>query len=97
MDVRVLSIERNEAKAHGRHEVVYDVATEIDAIPHTFEVLVGARKIGSDPVPYATFRDPDELRIFARDHRPITEILRRVTSTHNNEPVALPASALARH
>jgi hypothetical protein len=97
MDVRVLSIERNEAKAHGRHEVVYDVTTEIDAIPHAFEVLVGSRKIGADPVPYATFRDPDELRIFARDHRPITEILRRVTAAHNHEQVALPTSTLARH
>jgi len=100
MGVYVLSIARNDAKAHGRHEVVYDVSTEIDAIPHTFEVLVGTRKIGADAVPYATFRDPDELCIFARDHRPITEIIRRVIAAHNGhdyEPVVLPVSALTHH
>ncbi len=111
MDVSVLSIARNGAKAHDGHDVVYDVSTEIDAIPHTFAVLVGARKIGADAVPYATFRDPDELRIFAHDHRPITEIIRRVIAAHNghdHEPIAahnghdhesvvLPASARAHH
>ncbi len=100
MDVSVLRIARHEAKAHDGHDVVYDVSTEIDAIPHTFAVLVGARQIGADAVPYATFRDPDELRIFARDHRPITEIIRRVIAAHNghdHEPVVLPASARAHH
>lgn len=69
----------------------------IDAIPHTFEVLVGARRVGADPVPYATFRDPDALGVFASDHRPITEILRRVTAVHHREPTPFPAPTLARH
>ncbi len=97
MGVHVLTIERNDAKAHGPHEVVYDVGIEIDARPYAFEVLVGARKIGADLVPYATFRDPDELRIFAHDHRPITEILRKVTAAHNHAPAVLPASTLTHH
>lgn len=95
MRVQVLNIERNEAKAHGPDEAVYDIATEIDDRVHTFEVLVATGKIGNDVVPYATFRDLDELRIFAYDHRPITDILRRVTAIHNHEPVVLPASMIA--
>lgn len=95
MRVQVLNIERNEAKAHGPDEAVYDVGTEIDGRIHTFEVLVATGKIGNDVVPYATFRDPDELRIFAHDHRPITDILRRVTAVHNHEPVVLPTSMAA--
>lgn len=97
MDIQVLAIERNDAKMHGRREVVYDVRVEIDTIPHTFEVLVGTGRVGADSVPYATFRDPDELRVFARDHRPIAEILRQVTAVHHHEPEAFPASTLARH
>ncbi|GEM_PF-7106876 len=97
MDVQVLTIERNDTKIHGRHEAVYDVTIAIDSMVRTFEVLVGTRRVGADPVRYATFRDPDELRIFARDHRPITEILRRVTAVHHHEPAAFPASTLARH
>lgn len=96
MDVQVLAIERNDAKMYGRREVVYDVRVEIDAIPHTFEVLVGTRRVGADQVPYATFRDPGALHVFARDHRPITEILRQVTAFHHHEPSASPASTLAR-
>lgn len=96
MDVQVLAIERNDAKTHGRRETVYDVRVAIDAIPHAFEVVVGTRRVGADPVPYATFRDPDALGVFANDHRPITAILRQVTAVHHHEPAASPASVLAR-
>lgn len=74
----------------------YDVIAEVDAQPHTFEVLVARGKIGDDCMPYATFRDPDDLIIFEHDHRPITEILRRVTAAHKQEPVVLPASTIVR-
>ena len=96
MALQVLRIERNDAKGRGRREFVYDVTVEIDAKPYIFEVLVGVRSIGSDPVPYATFRNPDALRVFAADHRPITEILRKVTAVHNRELVALPTPTVAR-
>ncbi len=91
MTVYVLSIKRNAAKASGPHEVVYDVRTEIDAQERTFEVLVATSKIGPHSVPYTTFRDPSELRIFRHDQRPITDILKAVTNVYNREQAMLPA------
>jgi hypothetical protein len=51
MKVSVQGIERNDAKANGPREVVYDVKTEIDAQERTFEVCVSIEQIGSSPGP----------------------------------------------
>jgi len=91
MEVDVLSIERNDAKASGPREVVYDVKTKIDAQDRIFEVFVATGKIGSDPISYAAFRDPGEMRIFRHDQRPITAILRGVLDAYNREQAMLPA------
>jgi hypothetical protein len=90
MEVDVLGIERND-KASGPRETVYDVKTTIDAQDHTFEVLVATGNIGPDPISYAAFRDPGEMRIFRHDQRPITAILRGVLDVYNRERAALPA------
>jgi hypothetical protein len=42
-------------------------------------------------VPYVTFRDTSELRIFRHDQRPITNILRSVIDLYNREQAMLTA------
>jgi len=89
MNVSVQGIERNDAKASGPLDAVYDVKTEIDAQERTFEVRVSIEQIGSSPVPCAMFRDPGEMRIFRHDQRPITAILRGVLDAYNREQALL--------
>jgi predicted fused transcriptional regulator/phosphomethylpyrimidine kinase len=88
MEVDVLSIERND-KASGPREAAYDVKTTIDGRDRTFEVLVATGKIGPDPISYAVFRDPSEMRLFKHDQRPITDILRGVLDVCNREQALL--------
>lgn len=90
MNVNVQGIKRNDAKASGAREVVYDVKTEIDAQERTFEVCVSIEQIGSSLVPCAMFRDPGEMRLFRHDQRPISAILRGVLAVYNREQALLP-------
>jgi predicted fused transcriptional regulator/phosphomethylpyrimidine kinase len=89
MEVDVLSIERND-KASGPREAAYDVKTKINDQERTFEVLVATGKIGPDPISYAVFRDPGEMRLFRHDQRPLTDILRGVLDVYNREQALLP-------
>jgi len=91
VDVSMVSIERNDTKVRDPHEVVYDVTIRVDAQDRTFEVFVATGKIGSHAIPYATFRDTSELRIFRYDQRPITDMLRAALGVYNRERAMLPA------
>lgn len=87
----VRGIERNDAKARGPREVVYDIKTVIDDQDRTFEVVVSIEQIGPGQAPCATFRDTSEVRIFRYDQRPISDMLRAVLGVYNRERAMLPA------
>ncbi len=89
MEVDVLRIERN-AKASGPHEIAYDVKTRINGRDGAFEALVATGHVGPDPISYAMFRDPGEMRIFRHDQRPLTAILSGVLDVYNREQALLP-------
>lgn len=91
MNVTVRDIARNDAKASGPGEAVYEVETTLDGQDRTFAVRVAIEQIGTERVPCAAFRNPDEMRVFRYDQRALSDILRSVLDVYNREKAILSA------